>query len=174
MLSEPEFETLVERHYGALYRFALSLSRQPSDAADLTQQAFLTWAQKGHQLRDRSKARTWLFTTVHRLFIDSRRRADRYVGEPWEDLDERDAIPAADPERLRQADAETVLRELAAVDEVFRAPVALFYLEDCSYLEIASILEVPLGTVKSRIARGIAQLQRRLTDPIELRKAPAK
>jgi len=172
MLSEPEFETLVERHYGALYRFALSLTRQPPDAADLTQQAFLAWAQKGHQLRDRTRVRSWLFTTIHRLFIDSRRRADRYVVEPWEDLG--DTLPAPNPERVQQVDVETLLRELAAVDEVFRAPVALFYLEDCSYLEIASILEVPLGTVKSRIARGIAQLQRRLADPVELRKAPAK
>jgi RNA polymerase sigma factor (sigma-70 family) len=48
---------------------------------------------------------------------------------------------------------------LGQVDEVYRAPVALFYLEDCSYQEIADILEVPIGTVKSRMARGLAQLK---------------
>jgi RNA polymerase sigma factor (sigma-70 family) len=163
MSSDPEFETLVHRHYGALYRFALSLTHQETDAADLTQQAFLIWARKGHQLRDRSKARTWLFTTLHRLFIESRRRAGRWRSE---ELDETDAnLPVLTPTQARQVDAGTLLQALAAVDEVFRAPVALFYLEDCSYLEIAEVLGVPLGTVKSRISRGVARLQELLADP---------
>jgi RNA polymerase sigma-70 factor (ECF subfamily) len=56
-----------------------------------------------------------------------------------------------------------VLAALAQLDEVFQAPVALFYLEDCSYNEIAAILEVPLGTVKSRLTRGLARLHDMLT-----------
>lgn len=164
MPSEPEFEMLVERHYGALYRFALSLTRQDTEAADLTQQTFLVWARKGHQLRERSKARTWLFTTLHRLFIETRRRAGRYHDQP---LDEADPmLPVMSADQARQVDGGTLLAALATVDEVFRAPVALFYLEDASYLEIAGILGVPLGTVKSRISRGLAQLQTRLADPV--------
>ncbi len=164
MPPEQEFETLVERHYGALYRFALSLTRQETDAADLTQQAFLVWARKGHQLRERNKARTWLFTTLHRLFIESRRRAGRFTSEP---LDESSAdLPVIQPTRATQIDAAALLEALADIDEVFRAPVALFYLEDHPYLEIAEILGVPLGTVKSRISRGIAQLQKRLGESL--------
>jgi len=56
-------------------------------------------------------------------------------------------------------DSLQVLSVLARVDEVHRGAVALFYLEDCSYKDIAAILEVPVGTVKSRIARGLAQLR---------------
>jgi RNA polymerase sigma factor (sigma-70 family) len=171
MLPEQEFETLVERHYGALYRFALSLVRQQADAADLTQQTFLVWARKGHQLRDRAKARTWLFTTLRRLFIETRRRADRHVDEPWDDLNA--DLPTVSPERARQVDVETLLGALGEIDEVFRAPVSLFYLEDFSYLEIAEILGAPLGTVKSRISRGIGQLQQRLADPAEANTEPA-
>jgi RNA polymerase sigma-70 factor (ECF subfamily) len=59
-------------------------------------------------------------------------------------------------------DTEKVLAALGTLDEIFRAPVVLFYLEDHAYQEIAEILEVPLGTVKSRIARGVRQLQARL------------
>lgn len=156
---------LVEQHYRALYRFALSLTHQENDAADLTQQAFLIWARKGHQLRDRGKARTWMFTTLHRLFIETRRRASRYPSETLNDM--ADDLPTINPEQARRVDVEALLRALAGIDEVFRAPVALFYLEDCPYLEIAEILGVPLGTVKSRISRGVDQLQKRLADPLD-------
>ena len=63
-------------------------------------------------------------------------------------------------------DWEAVQRSLTQVDETFRAPIALFYIEDYSYKEIAEILDVPLGTVKSRIARGIRSMQKMLADKI--------
>ena len=68
-------------------------------------------------------------------------------------------LPALSPEQARQADCSLVLPALAKVDEIYQAAVALFYLEDCSYKDIAVILDVPVGTVKSRIARGIVQLR---------------
>src|SRR5512134_3657493 len=61
MTAANPFETLVSEHYEPLYRFALSLTRAESDAADLTQQTFYVWATKGHQLRDASKVKAWLF-----------------------------------------------------------------------------------------------------------------
>jgi RNA polymerase sigma-70 factor (ECF subfamily) len=81
------------------------------------------------------------------------------------------------PATVNELDADTVLQSLARLDETFQAPVALFYLEEHSYKEIADILGIPLGTVKSRISRGIAQLQQTLThdpgpDPAR-RKRPA-
>lgn len=163
MSPEQEFETLVDRQYDALYRFALSLTRHETDAADLTQQAFLVWARKGHQLRDRSKARTWLFTTMHRLFIESRRRAAHFSNSPLEEAEA--DLPTLTPEQARHVDGKTLMDALFRIDEVFRAPVALFYLEDFSYQEIAELLDVPMGTVKSRISRGIVQLQKQVADP---------
>jgi RNA polymerase sigma-70 factor, ECF subfamily len=65
---------------------------------------------------------------------------------------------------VNQLDAPKVVELLAQVDPQYRAAVALFYLEDYAYQEIASILEIPLGTVKSRIARGLAQLKRLVAD----------
>jgi RNA polymerase sigma factor (sigma-70 family) len=155
--SELDFQSLVDLHYGALYRFAMSLTRTESDACDLVQQTFLTWATKGHQLQDRSKAKSWLFTTLHRCFLESRRRTTRF---PHLELSEVEAeLPNVEPELVNHLDAQDVVQLLAQVDPQFQAAVALFYLEDYSYNEIATILGVPLGTVKSRIARGLAQLR---------------
>lgn len=157
MNSAEQFEALVAEHYEALFRFALSLTRTESDACDLTQQTFCVWATKGHQLRDHSRVKSWLFTTLHRAFLDSRRRQSRF---PHYELGEVEhELPVHSPELANHADRSQVLTALAKVDELYQAAVALFYLEDCSYKEIAAILDVPLGTVKSRIARGIAQLR---------------
>tara|TARA_Y100000385_G_scaffold214901_1_gene223533 strand:+ start:654 stop:857 length:204 start_codon:yes stop_codon:yes gene_type:complete len=56
-----EFANLVDQYYQALYRFGFSLAKDPERASDLVQQTFVIWAQKGQQLKDRSKAKTWLF-----------------------------------------------------------------------------------------------------------------
>lgn len=155
--SELAFENLVECYYAPLYRFAMSLTRIESDAGDLVQDTFLAWASKGHQLRDKSKVKGWLFTTLHRRFLESQRRATRF---PHFEIDEVEAdLPVVEPGVVDHLDARNLVELLGQVDGQFKAAVALFYLEDYSYNEIAAILEVPLGTVKSRIARGLAQLR---------------
>src|SRR5207248_3545902 len=79
---------------------------------------------------------------------------------PQHDLEEvSDQLPAFSPRLAEQADSSQVVAALGRVDEVYQAAVALFYLDDCSYKDIAGILGVPIGTVKSRIARGIMQLR---------------
>ncbi|MDB6039097.1 MAG: polymerase subunit sigma-24 [Verrucomicrobiales bacterium] len=158
MDQELDFEMLVELHYPALYRFAFSLTRQESDARDLTQQTFYIWAKKGTQLNDKTKAKSWLFTTLHREFLVRRRKIVRF---PEVDLGSTTDLPEVAP-KLESADAPLLLQALARIDPSFQAAVSLFYLEDYSYAEIAGILEIPLGTVKSRIARGVGQLQRLL------------
>jgi len=157
MSSADQFEAIVSEHYEPLFRFAICLARVEANARDLTQQTFYIWATKGHQLRDISKVKTWLYTTLHRTFLAARRRQSRFIHDELEAVSEQ--LPAISPELANRVDSSQVLSALARVDEVFQAAVALFYLEDCSYKDIAAILEVPVGTVKSRIARGIAQLR---------------
>jgi RNA polymerase sigma factor (sigma-70 family) len=152
-----QFEALVCEQYEPLFRFAMSLTRSESDAWDLTQQTFYIWATKGHQLRDVSKVKTWLFTTLHRSFLVGRRRDSKFAPTEWEEAAEE--LPAAAPGSADLGDSSQVRLALGQVEEVYRAAVALFYLQDLSYKEIADILGVPLGTVKSRIARGITQLK---------------
>ena len=157
MNSADPFEMIVSEHYENLFRFAMSLTRAESAALDLTQQTFYVWATKGHQLRDTSKVKTWLFTTLHRAFLQSRRRGNRFFHHELEEV--ADELPVVSPDVVNRADCSRVLPALAQVDELYRAALALFYLEDYSYKEMAVILDVPVGTVKSRLARGIEQLR---------------
>ncbi len=135
----------------------MSLTRTENEACDLVQQTFLIWASKGHQLQEASKAKSWLFTTLHRCFLESRRRITRF---PHHEISEVEGeLPNVEADLVNQLDAAEVVKLLERVDPQFQAAVALFYLEDYSYNDIATILNVPLGTVKSRIARGLVQLK---------------
>ncbi|MEI6655256.1 MAG: RNA polymerase sigma factor [Verrucomicrobiota bacterium] len=156
-----EFAELVDAHYQGLFRFAVSLTRDADRAADLVQETFCIWAAKGSQLRDHSKAKTWLFTTLHREFLGQRRHAERF---PEEELDERTAATSApEDDADRQMDAHRALELLGSLDEAFRAPMSLFYLQQHSYKEIAEILDIPIGTVMSRLSRGKEILRRQMT-----------
>lgn len=152
------FAQLVDAYYTPLFRFALSLTKNSSDAGDLTQQTFFIWAKQGHALREAGKAKSWLFTTLYREFLRGRRRADRVTA--LEDLGPVESDPPA-PEVnvVTSMDAGLVVEALQEVDEVYRAPLTLFYMQDLSYKEIADMLEVPIGTVMSRLSRGKAQLR---------------
>ncbi len=157
MAFELDFDRLVSRFYEPLYRFALSLTHSEADACDLVQQTFYLWATRGHQLREPAKVKSWLFTTLHREFLQAHRRQERF---PHEELEtDHPDLPAVAPTAAQDLDSHQAVEALARVDAVYQAPLALFYLEDYAYREIAEILDVPLGTVKSRIARGLAQLQ---------------
>ena len=160
-----DFQQLVDRQYVPLYRFALSLAKSEADAADLTQQTFFLWASKGHQLRDGSKAKSWLFTTLYREFLTRRRREVRF---PKVELDDAREDEIAISPNINALDAATVSQALGEVEEPFRAPLTLFYLEQFSYREIADVLGVPIGTVMSRLSRGKSQLRRRLLSKQEL------
>lgn len=156
-----DFDQLVDQYYRALFGFAHNLTGNEHSAADLVQQTFYRWADKGHQLRDRSKVKSWLFSTLHREFLQAVRRDHRLVAldAPEDFPDER---RAAATEAVLALDAEAVTSALAEIEETFRVPLSLFYLEQFSYAEIAEMLEVPVGTVMSRLSRGKDRLRQRL------------
>jgi RNA polymerase sigma-70 factor (ECF subfamily) len=159
-----DLTAVVDDHYGDVYRFALSLVHNESEASDLTQETFWRLADKGRQLRDPRKVKSWLFTTLHREFTGQRRHASRF---PHADLEACDGdLPVVSPDVVEKLDGRAVLDALAQVDEVFRAPLALFYLEDYSYAEIAEVLGVPVGTIMSRLSRGKNRLKQLLADRV--------
>ena len=161
-MNPESFQQLVDRHYAALYRFGLSLAGRTEAAADLVQQTYYLWAEKGHQLRDVTKAKSWLFTTLYREYLATYRRSVKF---PHVELDDAEGeMPVVEPAVLNEMDGSTVVEALKMLPDVFRAPVTLFYLQELSYKEIADVLEVPIGTVMSRLSRGKEQLRQILTD----------
>jgi RNA polymerase sigma-70 factor (ECF subfamily) len=154
------FQELVDQFYPMLYRFALSLARNEADACDLTQQTFSVWATKGHLLRDTSKVKSWLFTTLYREFISNRRREMRWPKEEISTVE--NELPCAEPETVDRIETGQVMDVLRSIDETFRAPLVLFYLQEHSYEEISQILDIPIGTVMSRLSRGKQKLQQAL------------
>src|SRR5476651_545845 len=120
-MAEPvNFENLVASYYEPLYQFAFSLTRDEPDACDLVQQTFCIWANKGHQLRDTTKVKTWLFTTLHREFLGARRKETRF---PHVDLEYAAAeLPVTSPATVNRLDSAQVLAMLARLDEIYQAP----------------------------------------------------
>ena len=153
---------LVDEHYATLYRYAYRLSGSSADAEDLTQEAFCKAQLHFGQLRDPARAKPWLFSILRNAYLH-RARADRQqpcvslegVGDLAEPLPQE--LPDIDPERLQQA-----LNELP---EAFRTPIILYYFEDFGYREIAEQMDLPMGTVMSRLARAKAALRSRLLGP---------
>lgn len=155
-------QRLVEEHYAALYRYACRLSGSVDEASDLTQETFCKAQAQFGQLRDPNRAKAWLYSILrnaylHRVRDSSNRRCvslDQIADPP---VEVSDVSPEIEPARLQDA-----LNELP---EGFRTPLILFYFGDCSYREIAEQLDLPIGTVMSRLARGKAYLRQRLCPP---------
>jgi RNA polymerase sigma-70 factor (ECF subfamily) len=155
-------QRLVEEHYVALYRYAYRLSGCGADAEDLTQEAFCKAQLNLSQLRDPGRAKPWLFSILRNAYLH-RVRSDRRQHcvslEAAGDLPDKpaDPLPEIDPERLQQA--------LNDLPELFRTPIILYYFEDFGYRDIAEQMDLPLGTVMSRLARAKAWLRNRLAEP---------
>jgi RNA polymerase sigma-70 factor, ECF subfamily len=163
LVGEPlDLEQIAGELYPQLYRYALSLCRDEVEAGDLAQEAFLILARRQHQIRDASKVKFWLFTTLRREFL---RGVRHKAAHPSVELGANEAEEPAVPATVAQtADGHTVMEALGRVEEPFRSVLELFYIGDLSYKEIADTLGIPIGTVMSRLSRGKEQLKQWLAE----------
>lgn len=159
-VSDLDYEQVVATYHEPLYRFAYSLAGNRDDACELTQETYVRLLTKGNQLRDRAKIKTWLFTTLYRIFLGWRRRATRFPH--FEITAVEPELPQLTVEMADEVDGETAMDSALQIDEHFRAPLVLFYLQGLSYKEIAGVLKIPTGTVMSRLSRGKELLRKRL------------
>jgi RNA polymerase sigma-70 factor, ECF subfamily len=164
------FEAEALTHLDSLYRAALRLTRAPADAEDLVQETYLKAFRASESFEPDTNLRAWLFTILHNTARNrARDRAREHVTIDSDAVDRAaDTRPgsADTPEMLLLRD--TLAPELqAAIDalpDAFRQAVWLRDVEEFSYAEIAAMLEIPLGTVMSRISRGRRMLFDRLKE----------
>lgn len=161
-------------HLDALYRTALRLSRSPQDAEDLVQETYLNAFRSLDRFEEGTNLRAWLFRILNNAFISQYRRRKRRPSSSIEDvteyylydhLVEGGAAPRAEnPEQevLDRIGDEAVLRALEDLPVEFRQVELLADVEGFSYREIADILNIPIGTVMSRLYRARRRLQKML------------
>lgn len=162
-------QQLVQDHYQVLYRFAYRLSGSSQEAEDLTQETYCQANRKLAQLRDGARAKAWLFSILRNVYLHKLRSIKRMQELSPEALAE---IPERLPDPLPDIDQVQLQKALNELPEDFRTPLLLFYFEDFSYRDIAEHLQVPLGTVMSRLARAKAHLRGRLLQPAPTHLAP--
>jgi len=162
--AKTEIAALVGEHHASVYRYAFRLTGSVPDAEDLTQQVFLTAQQKFAQLRNEESARSWLFAILRNCFFKScQKRVPQAAIDACVDLEDI-AVPAVEKEVIDQEQLQKAIQELSPLN---RLVLAMFYYEDLSYRQIADRLEIPIGTVMSRLARAKAHLRARLFDTVD-------
>lgn len=163
--------TLVSDHAADLYRYAYRLSGSTVDAEDLVQQAFLLAQQHWDQLRDPAAARAWLFSLLRSAFGRLVRKTRPSCGT---DCDcQFDELAEAELDALDSPfDVEALQLALNKLPEEQRLVVVGFYFEECSYQELAQRLQIPLGTVMSRLARAKSQLRSLLAEKAQEEEVP--
>ncbi|MEI6234251.1 MAG: RNA polymerase sigma factor [Planctomycetota bacterium] len=155
--SSDEFNQAVDAHYERVHRLARVMSGNETDAADLAQETFLEALRGWASFQRRSSTATWLIGILRRRYLLSLRR--KPSGPPPDD------VPAPAP---RGDDLTSDLHTaLAALPESVRTPLFLFYFEHLDYATIAQMLDCPIGTVRSRLHDGRAQLRARLTPVLQ-------
>ncbi|MCU0880156.1 MAG: RNA polymerase sigma factor, partial [Pirellulaceae bacterium] len=169
-----DLASLIVAHHAALYRYAYRLCGCPTEAEDLTQQTFLIAQQRLHQVRDAERTSGWLYTVLRSTFLKSvRRQRPLNAASANVELEEAAGVqPEVANVELEEAagvqpevdeiDREALARAIGELPVEFRLVVLMYYFEDLSYQQIAEQLEIPAGTVMSRLSRAKQHLRKRL------------
>jgi RNA polymerase sigma-70 factor (ECF subfamily) len=175
---ESAYEKLIERFQAPVYNLAYRLLNDQADASDVAQEVFLKIFRNVGSFRGESSLRTWVYRIAvneshnRRRWLFRHRRGEMGIDETFEDSDcrEKPLMDAGETpfDFTVNREAQVLLEEaLAGINPVFRTALVLREIEDMSYEEIAEILEVSIGTVKSRIVRGREALRRNLATRLD-------
>lgn len=169
-----QFEAEALPHMDALYRTALRMTKNQSDAEDLVQETMVKAYRFWDKFEPGSNCRAWLFKIMTNIFINEYRSKSRTpVSVNMDDIDDNflyGQLAAFSPEKNPEEQLfakifdDDVKKAIEELPDDFRLVVVLSFLEDFSYQEIADIVDLQLGTVKSRLHRGRKLLQKKLYD----------
>lgn len=163
------FWELAEEHVKFIYNVALRYAGNPYDAEDLVQETYFLAFKKFDQLRDDRKLKSWLFTILRNTYLKTRRQnGPRKITEYDDSIDYISTLENA----VEQIDVVTAYEQkiesdqiqqlLANLPDKYKAPLLLYYLSEMSYQEISETLELPMGTVMSRLSRGKQVLKKKI------------
>lgn len=159
-------DTLLRRHYDRIFGVCRRITGSEADGADAAQEALIAIVRSLHKFDGRSSFGTWVYRIATNASLDELRRRRRRPQLDGRSADDR-PHDVADPDAATRVtaidDRLTIDAALAALPEEFRVPIVLRDLVDLDYGEIAATLDIPVGTVKSRIARGRAALARSMS-----------
>ncbi len=162
-------------HLNELFNAAMMLTRERSAAQDLVQETYRVALEHRSQLRELGRCRAWLFRILRNLHVDSLRRARRgpqlTVVAGRTDEAESEGLADIDPHRLEAVDSLALRRAFESLSEPHRTALMLCDVWGFRYEEIADILQCPIGTVRSRIARGRERVAALLGDRSRLASA---
>ena len=177
MADQAQFAELAMEYMGSLYSAALRMTRNPADAEDLVQETYLKAYRAFGSFKEGTNLKAWLYRILTNTFINSyrarRRRPEQTELDEGEDLylyrrlgglEAVSAGRSAEEEVLEHFTETEVKEAVEALPEQFRLAVLLADVEGFSYKEIAEILDIPIGTVMSRLHRGRRALQKALHD----------
>jgi RNA polymerase sigma-70 factor (ECF subfamily) len=176
LADQADFEADAMQYAPQLYSAALRMTRNPADAEDVLQETFLKAFRAYHTFKAGTNLRAWLYRILTNTYINKYRKAQRRPSEvelgELEDfyLYKRMGEPGASASRSAESEVmegivdADVKAALEALPENFRLPVLLADVEGFAYKEIAEMLDIPIGTVMSRLHRGRKALQKRLWD----------
>lgn len=155
---------LYDRYQGVMYGLAMRITRDQALAQDAVQEAFIgVWRNASRYAASRASVRTWMLSITHHRAIDILRRRKPTTELPESDTVE-PALTAPDvwPEVARALDRDTVKEAMDGLPEAQRETISMAYFDGLTQVEIADRTGVPLGTVKSRVRLGLAQMRRTL------------
>ena len=164
---------LVTKYQARAYQFAYRLTGNPDDASDLVAEAFVRVYTALPRFRRDSQFSTWLFRIVTNCFLDAKKKTDRkptdQLEDAWVDVDAKSTIVEQESpvEASERGEREEILqRGIEKLPEYQRAMIVMFHVENLSYEDIAAALDLPIGTVKSRLNRARLAL-REILEPYE-------
>lgn len=156
------FATLVERYDRAVYHLAYRTLRDVEEARDATQEAFFKAFRSLRTFKPGAKFSTWIFAIVYHACCDRLNRRKRYSNE---ELPERaDPNPGPEREAIAADEARRLRAAIDALPEKYRTVITLYHLQGRQYEEIAEVLGIPLGTVKTHLFRAKEHLRKLLSD----------
>lgn len=158
---------LYRRVEGNVFAFALSRLGDTEAASDLLHEVMLTVWRRASTFRRESRAMSWILGIAHHKIVDSLRRSGRWQSQPPDEEAADEGSPSPFELAARDQRQDAVHAALAKLSDHHRQVVHLAFFEDLSYPEIAQILEIPPGTVKTRMFHAKKALQRHLRGHLE-------